>query len=83
MGSQNDLKRKLLIRAVSRQRGKCHICGEQMKSHLKLDDPMRATADHIIPKSLGGPISGNIAAAHAKCNSERGNKRLCEMELRG
>lgn len=53
-----------------------------MKSPNKLDDPMRATADHIIPKSLGGPIQGNIAAAHAKCNVERGNKLLEEMEAK-
>ena len=82
MGSQNDLKRKLLAKAISRQRGKCHICGTQMTSPKNMDDPMRATADHILPKSLGGAISGNIAAAHAKCNHERGNKRISEMELR-
>lgn len=82
MGSQTDLKRKLLEKAISRQRGKCHICGIQMSSPKKLDDPMRATADHLLPKSLGGAVSGNIAAAHAKCNVQRGNKRLHELEIR-
>ena len=82
MGSQNALKRKLLLRAISRQRGKCHICGGQMSSPKNLSDPLRATADHLLPKSLGGAVKGNIAAAHAKCNIERGNKRLYEIQDR-
>jgi 5-methylcytosine-specific restriction endonuclease McrA len=45
-----------------------------MNAPKHLDDPMRATADHIIPKSFGGKLIGNIKAAHAKCNVERGNK---------
>lgn len=81
MGSQTDLKRKLLAKAVSRQKGKCHLCGGQMSSPKNLHDPMRSTADHLLPKSLGGAIVGNIAAAHAKCNLERGNKRLCELPV--
>jgi 5-methylcytosine-specific restriction endonuclease McrA len=82
MGSQTELKRKLLIKAFGRQKGKCHICGVQMSLSKDPNDPMRATADHLLPKSLGGQISGNIAAAHYGCNHRRGNKRLHEMELR-
>lgn len=36
----------------------------------------RATADHVIPKSSGGPVKGNIKAAHARCNHQRGNKPI-------
>lgn len=80
MGSQNASKRKILIRQISRQGNRCHICGGQMSSPNKMGDPNRATADHLVPKSLGGPIVGNIAAAHAACNEARGNKRLSEMD---
>ncbi|MCA6391275.1 MAG: HNH endonuclease [Cytophagales bacterium] len=47
-----------------------------MASPKQLDDPLRATADHIIPYSLGGNLIGNIKAAHFKCNVERGNKLI-------
>lgn len=52
-----------------------------MSSSKNIDDEMRATVDHRLPKSLGGVIKGNISAAHAKCNEKRGNRRLYESPL--
>ncbi|WP_184922668.1 HNH endonuclease [Saccharothrix ecbatanensis] len=45
----------------------CHLCG------LSGAD----TADHIIPRSMGGDHSiDNLAPAHSHCNYARGNKEL-------
>ena len=63
-------------KAFKKQKGKCAICGQQMKLNHNPDDLLSATADHIIPKSLGGGVEGNIQAAHRKCNIKRGNKLL-------
>ena len=76
MGSQNGLKRKEMLRAFRRQKGKCHICGVPMNLSIDLADDLRATADHVIPKSEGGWIKGNIKAAHAFCNRKRGNRPI-------
>ena len=60
-------------KAFKRQGGKCAICGEQMNMSKDENNDLRATADHIIPKSMGGAVDGNIQAAHAICNRNRGN----------
>lgn len=80
MGSQNKGKRIGLEKAIKRQKGQCHLCGEQMTLSKDTTDPRRATADHIIPKSYGGSIKGNIAAAHSICNEERGNMPIDEFK---
>lgn len=74
MGSQNKTKRNEMLKAFKRQKGRCWLCGEQMKLSDDWEHPLSATADHILPKSLGGSIKGNIKAAHRKCNNERGNQ---------
>lgn len=79
MGSQNKTKRNEMLKAFKRQRGKCHLCGEPMNLSQDQNNPDRATADHIVPKSHGGPVKGNIAAAHAKCNYARGNKPILDF----
>lgn len=73
MGSQNKAKREELKKAIKAQNNLCWLCGEPMTARSKLDDPRRATADHVVPKSHGGAIRGNIKAAHAICNVKRGN----------
>lgn len=73
MGSQNKTKRKAMLKAFKKQRGKCHICEHSMNLSNDLKNMDRATSDHVIPKSFGGPIKGNIKAAHARCNFARGN----------
>lgn len=71
-GGQNKTKRDCLLKAIKYQRNKCHLCGLPMDSSKDLSNPMRATADHVIPKSLGGMVKGNINAAHSICNQQRG-----------
>lgn len=81
MGSQNNGKRRELEKMFSRQKGQCHLCGEQMSLSKDLTNMLRATADHVIPKSMGGWVKGNIKAAHAQCNYDRGNKPINEFVM--
>lgn len=54
----------------------CWICGETARP----DDPL--TADHIIPRSLGGTNArSNYHAAHSSCNSRRGAKVMTVPEV--
>jgi 5-methylcytosine-specific restriction endonuclease McrA len=71
--SQNKTKSKEKEKAFKRQGGLCWICNKPMKLKADPNDPLVASADHVIPRSLGGPVKGNIKAAHRKCNIERGN----------
>jgi 5-methylcytosine-specific restriction endonuclease McrA len=62
------------IRALRRRDGdSCWLCGKKVGLRLPKDDPMRASRDHVIPRSLGGPDDlGNMKLAHRVCNSRRG-----------
>lgn len=59
-------KRQELRRYVlARDRAVCWLCGK----------PGATTVDHVIPRSLGGPdTAANLKAAHAWCNTSRGDK---------
>lgn len=74
MGSQNATKRREMEKAFKRQGGRCWLCGKPMKLNGHPYSRNTATADHIIPKSMGGGLVGNIKAAHRACNMKRGNK---------
>ena len=76
MGSQNKAKRKAMEKAFKRQKGRCALCNEPMNQSKDPQNKMRATADHIVPKSKGGAIAGNIQAVHSVCNSKRGNMHI-------
>lgn len=44
--------------------------------HARIWANQRATFDHIIPSSKGGPdTQDNLQLAHARCNKIKGNKR--------
>lgn len=59
-------KANLRTRLVKQQGGRCAICNRSLV-------PQKATLDHIIPRSRGGPGSAwNYQAAHAHCNKTRG-----------
>lgn len=65
-------------RQFAHQGGMCCWCLEQMDSTPAGGygkNPMSATWEHVIPKSLGG-VNGrsNRVLAHKKCNLKRGNK---------
>ena len=63
------------------QAGLCALCGEVMLQnrfeapHANVWAKRRATFDHIIPKSKGGPDAReNLQLAHAQCNKIKGNR---------
>ena len=67
-------------RAYRRKRAKtlreqdvCAWCGRWIDPELKHPDPWSASADHVVPVSLGGDNLGELQAMHLKCNLERGN----------
>lgn len=64
--------RTLLYEVWTACGGRCHLCGRQVH-------PEDATRDHVIPRSLDGPDSGeNIKLAHGACNGARGDLPLEE-----
>ncbi|WP_431941667.1 HNH endonuclease signature motif containing protein [Nocardia grenadensis] len=52
----------------------CWICGKPIDVSLPWTDPLSWTADHIVPRSKGGHLLGEMRAAHRRCNSSRGNR---------
>lgn len=53
----------------------CHICNTLIDRTLRGDAWMRATLDHVIPLSKGGTHTyDNVAAAHWKCNMDKGDR---------
>jgi 5-methylcytosine-specific restriction endonuclease McrA len=61
--------------AFTRQDGKCWWCGElmlQRSAKMPANHPLLVTAEHLLQRARGGRVAvGNIAAAHAACNSRR------------
>ncbi|MEM7329222.1 MAG: HNH endonuclease [Pseudomonadota bacterium] len=62
------------------QSGRCALCGEAMlrnrfeAPHARVWQKQRATFDHIVPRSKGGPDTpDNLQLAHARCNKIKGN----------
>jgi 5-methylcytosine-specific restriction endonuclease McrA len=52
----------------------CHICGNVINRHLRGNNWMRATLDHIQPLSRNGTHTyDNVAAAHWICNMRKGD----------
>jgi 5-methylcytosine-specific restriction endonuclease McrA len=52
---------------ILRDGGICHLCGM----------PGATTADHMIPRKLGGPDTlDNLRAAHVDCNGRKGARLL-------
>ena len=51
----------------------CYLCGQVIVFiQNDPDQRWRATQDHVLPASQGGPaILGNLRLAHASCNSKR------------
>jgi 5-methylcytosine-specific restriction endonuclease McrA len=69
----------------------CHICGVEMKFHKKRRSPLKASVDHLLPKSRGGTNAQlNLLLAHQMCNHVRGNAPItdqlrdaCLMAIKG
>ena len=60
-----------------RNRAVCHICGERIDYSIKPSSaPLSWEPDHLKPFSKAPELEldlNNIAAAHMRCNRQRGN----------
>lgn len=54
---------------------KCAICGNKFKYLQTKNAPSSEVAsfDHVIPRSLGGELLGNVFLSHARCNLKKGD----------
>lgn len=49
----------------------CQLCFEPVDPSLSGNHPDGATADHVIPRSMGGTSEpGNLRLAHRRCNEK-------------
>jgi len=63
-----------------KQDGICALCREEIDLKLKWPHQLSATLDCIIPYSKGGGVvDSNLQLTHYKCNHQRGNKMINEM----
>lgn len=61
---------------VKASRPPCWLCGQPINYQLPAGDPQAFTLDHVVPRSLRPDLvwePTNWRAAHARCNSRRGN----------
>jgi 5-methylcytosine-specific restriction endonuclease McrA len=66
-----------LARELRAKRLPCWLCGEAIDYTLPHDDDMAFSVDHIKPWSTHPELRedpANLAAAHQKCNKQRGSK---------
>lgn len=73
-------------RLVERDGQACHYCKENTVMYSNegnRNNPLLATADHIVPKSMGGPgYLRNFVLACRTCNERRGdNLHYCECRV--
>lgn len=68
--------RPIVVRRYERQRGRCFYCKRIMSLTQDIRHPegLRATREHLNPRSLGGGGGGNIVAACLRCNQARGRR---------
>lgn len=63
-----------------RDNWRCHLCGKTVDRHLNGRHPLGPTLDHVIPLSRGGEHSrANVALAHRRCNTRKGNRAAGEQ----
>lgn len=61
---------------------KCNICTKPVNMSKSGRDPLGPTIDHLLPVSKGGSNdSFNLALAHRRCNSSRGNRGHAQLLL--
>lgn len=65
---------KMRQRLFNKQKGRCALCGRQMRLKGGGFDGNRATIDHVQPLSKGGlDVKRNLQAACADCNLAKGD----------
>ena len=53
----------------------CHICGQAIDLAVRWPNPMAGVVDHRVPVARGGTDQlNNLAAAHNRCNLEKGDR---------
>ena len=69
--------RKMAWDRDRKNRAPCHICGERIDYSIKPSSaPLSWEPDHLRPVSVAPELEldlNNIAAAHMRCNRQRGN----------
>lgn len=61
---------------------KCNICTKPVNMSKSGRDPLGPTIDHLLPVSKGGTNdSFNLALAHRRCNTSRGNRGHAQLLL--
>jgi 5-methylcytosine-specific restriction endonuclease McrA len=66
---------KLFETVFARDGGRCAYCGVETHRLQKglSRSPALATLDHVVPRSLGGPLNpANLVLACQACNNQRG-----------
>lgn len=72
---RREVPRSVRLAVAKRDRWICWLCDERVPSDVPANHPLELTADHVVPRSLGGPDDPiNLRAAHRICNSRRGNR---------
>lgn len=70
---RNTARRDRFRRIIRRGEPPCHLCGEAIDYQAEHLDPLSFTIDHVTPLARGGTDTlDNIAAAHRKCNRDKG-----------
>lgn len=61
------------------QGARCYLCGRPFNG--RLDARLRATEDHVWPKSRGGQDYRNRLLAHYDCNIKKDDRKAYPCEL--
>jgi 5-methylcytosine-specific restriction endonuclease McrA len=68
------------FRILERDGWRCYLCGTLIPKASRWPDPFAGTADHVVPRSKGGPdLDANLRAAHWQCNRKKGTKLVVEL----
>lgn len=63
-----------------RDRWTCHLCHKPIDNNADRKSPEGATIDHLVPLALGGSDEpSNVAAAHWRCNRDKGIRAMGEQ----
>jgi hypothetical protein len=73
----------MTVQSLAKRDGaKCNICTKPVNMSKSGSDPLGPTIDHLLPVSKGGTNdSFNLALAHRRCNTSRGNRGHAQLLL--